>query len=62
MKYLVKTIGLGYLINFSTVFLTYGKEIDKTNPNNCFHNLKAFKESNDNKAPKRGKPIRGNGN
>lgn len=62
MKYIGKTITLVYLINFSSVILASGIINEKTNLYHSHHKLKVAIESGDHKAPKRGKPIRGNGN
>jgi hypothetical protein len=63
MKQVLKTLAFIFVVQISSsVYAAADDQGKKKENNKNEHNLPKCKESGDNKAPKRGKPIRGNGN
>lgn len=63
MKHILKTGILFFLVHLSLNVTAYTDDSNLSKVNKSFDSkIKKMKESGDNKAPKRGKPIRGNGN
>lgn len=62
MKLLLKTLLFTFLINLTGIVMANDFGLDRTKSAMNQHKMKTNRESGDHKAPKRGKPIRGNGN